>query len=124
MKKRENILKCAGLVPVVLLYFSFLAVQLSFNFDVPGNNGQLYNSHATGTALKFHSCKTNDGKTGGINTRLNKRFQPEKAICCNSAFVPATPYHVIGKTLYSYKREFFCAPAFAARLLRGPPVAA
>ena len=114
-------------MPVVLLYLCFFTVQLlSFNSDNTNtqstswyNNDGIIKAKASANAGK---AATN--KQSNVNIRLNKRFQPEKAICHNIFIIKATAFHLIEKLRGVYNSKFIPVASFATLLLRGPPVVA
>ena len=123
--KSKHIFFYLAKMPVVLLYLCFFTVQLlSFNSDSSNsvqstswyNNARVIKSKISASAGKADTNKSNS------NIRLNKRFQPEKAICYTNNFVVKTPaFRLIEKLHRVYTSEFIPLSFFATHLLRGPP---
>jgi hypothetical protein len=130
MKNKSNhILYCTAKLPVLLLYFCFFVVQLSFNFDTGGDNNKTpltawqNNDVSIKTKASQHAEKANTNKQNSVNIRLNKRFQPEKAICCNAVTVKLPLYCLIEKPGNLYISKIASPTAFNSHTLRGPPMA-
>jgi len=128
--KSKHIFFYLAKMPVMLLYLCFFTVQLlSFNSD---NNNKTqstswYNNGVikTNASASGNTGKANTNKQSNINIRLNKRFQPEKAICCNNVFIiTASSFRLIEKSRKVYNSKFIPAGSFTTHLLRGPPIVA
>jgi len=114
-------------MPIVLLYLCFFTVQLlSFNSD--NISTQLTSWYHTDGLIKTKAAvnteRTNSGKQNNTNIRLNKRFQPQKAICYNVFTIKAPAFHLIEKSRVVYIDNAILIPSFSAHLLRGPPIVA
>jgi hypothetical protein len=124
--KKQYIIFWLAKLPLLLLYISFFAVQLFYNFDISAPS--LHTS-----ALAFQNKdkqKDNAGskvKTGipddqKISIRLNKRYHPKPAISCQPVIVNPVVCAVSSKLHIHYSSGFnlsSCPPVCA---LRGPPV--
>jgi hypothetical protein len=108
-------------LPLLLLYFAFSIVQLSFNFDIPANTNK---STITISSFKTEKNTTflskNHKKERSTKIRLNKRFQPENALCCSSFTL--RPVNYIPETsLPGYTSASIPSVIITANPLRGPP---
>jgi hypothetical protein len=126
--KTKNILFYLTRIPVLFVYISFLTVQLTSNFDVPGNGtGSLYstasNAPNAGSHLYVSKDKTHS-KESRSNIRLNKRFQPEEAIYCIGIVIKIPFSYLNTKCIINYSSKLISSFAFNSLLLRGPPVLA
>jgi len=130
-KSRYAVLHFATKLPLVILYFSFLTVQIfSFNFDICDNsniNTQVLSFNHPATAHQpaaAYSTKANTGKNTKKNIRLNKRFQPEKAVYCT--IIPfKKPGYILLDAAKPACIKLIATSAYPATcLLRGPPVVA
>ena len=125
--KSKNIFSYLAKMPIVLLYLCFFTVQLlSFNSDNTNSQSTSWynNDGIIKNKASANAGKADTNKQSNVNVRLNKRFQPEKAICHNIVIIKAPAFHLIEKSRRSYNSKFIPVASFAIHLLRGPPVVA
>lgn len=128
-KKKKKILFWLTKLPLLFLYISFLTVQLSFNFDTPGNGNDksivaIYPAaHASLSIYPTLTRKSGD-QSNKPNIRLNKRFQQENALCCQRIAIKTTIRYLNSKYAVSYNNRLLQSTDFSTWLLRGPPFVA
>jgi hypothetical protein len=122
--KKQYIFFCLAKLPLLLLYLSFFAVQLFYNFDIA--------SHPANTAsISIHNNKQKDSRSTvkkaastpdkKISFRLNKRYQPQAAITCKPIIIKQVVCYVNSKLHVHYSSGFIPAEFPPAHSLRGPP---
>jgi len=125
-----NIEKQQIFTPVVklallVLYALFFMVQLFYNFDSSNQPGhasivRVQQTSKQGAPQAVNKAQASDTKSPVF--RLNKRYQPQPAINCNTIIVKQLVCAVSSRLHIHYSKGFF-PPAFpSAHALRGPPV--
>jgi hypothetical protein len=105
------------------IYAAFFMVQTLYT---PGNNDPVGNYFVKGSGpgqkdqhtVKKLTSKNDSSKQ--VNIRLNKRFQPEAILTCESAVLPAFPIH---RSLYQVIKPttYLLISSILTDSLRGPP---
>jgi len=124
--KKQHISFWLARLPLLLLYISFFAVQLFYNFDIANHPehiaGASFQKNAIGKnshVIVKKGSLPNDKKT---NFRLNKRYQPRDVVTCNSFIIKPLVCFVTSKLHVHYSNGFIPSSLPTARSLRGPPV--
>jgi hypothetical protein len=121
VKRRQNILFYAVLMPVYAVFFS---VQFFFNFEFPGSDtqnfiGQFRSDNHAGKMVSF--AKEAPSHSFSRSIRLNKRFHQENIPTCDILSMDVPEPYVIQRTLGHYQDSFLSYVTPVHRLLRGPP---
>jgi hypothetical protein len=126
-KNKQHISSILTKAFALVLYISFLGVQLFFNFDTgkgPATTIRSY-SYTTQQSNSPLGIKQNNKKNGNHATiLLNKRFQPESILVMNTISIQ-TPVCYIGTTIkYLPFDQYIPTSNKLVHSLRGPPVVA
>jgi len=111
-------------VLLLAVYFAFFAVQLFFNFEAFSSQQVWRNFSAfrgaAGREAKI-TVKRSTHSSGKAMIRLNKHFQLEEMLPCETTSIPAPEKYLSLKSPGSYQNVFLLNVFATNRPLRGPP---
>lgn len=128
MIARKKIKYCFSYLLLLAVYSAFFTVQLTANFDIPGNSPSI-------AAKSFNQIlQQNPAKTGvsqsqaaypkRVIIRLNKRFHPEFAPACPVVVSAAPLCFILTPVIGHYTEPHFSLISLSDQSQRGPPVVA
>ena len=128
MLLRKKIRYCLSYLLLLAVYSVFFTVQLTANFDIPGNAPQIA---ARSFNQILHQNNTKSGVTQShaaypkrVIIRLNKRFHPEFAPSCPATVSPAPVCFILTPVIHSYTEPHISPVSLSDQSRRGPPVVA
>jgi hypothetical protein len=124
---KQNISSILTKAFALVLYISFLGVQLFFNFDT--GKGPATTIRSYGCTTQHSNCllgiKQNTKNNGNHATvLLNKRFQPESILVMNTISIQTPVCYIETANKYLPFDQYISTSNKYVHSLRGPPVVA